>query len=266
MAPKPALAKTASIAAEALDRGRRHRLDLVPLGDVAAHRERPLLAAELGGELLERLQPPRREHQPVAPAAARAVAAPMPLLAPVIRRTGSSALDSRRFSHSARSGCPGSPDTQREARPPTPAPPPPACDNPPSVDPQRKRKIRLVVALSVAVLLAVALVYTSFSASTEAKEPSELVHAPPGTSYEHDRQGRQGLGPATAAASLRFRVADRDGGGESLPVTYSGIVPDPFRGGREIVLSGEVEHGVFVGERDTLVTKCPSKFTTANDS
>ena len=53
-------------AAEALERGRGHRLDLVPLGDVAAHRQRPLLAAELAGELLERLQPPRRQHQPVA--------------------------------------------------------------------------------------------------------------------------------------------------------------------------------------------------------
>ena len=52
------------------------------------------------------------------------------------------------------------------------------------VDPQRKRKIRLVVALSTAVLLAVALIYTSFSASTEAKEPSELLAATPGTSYE----------------------------------------------------------------------------------
>jgi cytochrome c-type biogenesis protein CcmE len=132
------------------------------------------------------------------------------------------------------------------------------------VDPQRKRKIRLVVALGVAVLLAVALVYTSFSASTEAKEPSELANAAPGASYE--LTGRVVKGSVEREGnSLRFLVADRDGGGERLPVTYSGVVPDPFRGGREIVLSGEVERGVFVGEPDTLVTKCPSKFTTAND-
>jgi cytochrome c-type biogenesis protein CcmE len=132
------------------------------------------------------------------------------------------------------------------------------------VDPQRKRKIRLVVALGVAVLLAVALVYTSFSASTEAKEPSELLNAAPGTSAE--LTGRVVKGSVERQGDgLRFRVADRDGSGGSLPVTYSGVVPDPFRGGREIVLSGEVEGGVFVGEQDTLVTKCPSKFTTAND-
>jgi len=133
------------------------------------------------------------------------------------------------------------------------------------MDPQRKRKIRLVVALSAAVLLAVALVYTSFSASSEAKEPSQLLGAAPGKSY--DMTGKVVPGSIRRNGdSLRFRVVDRDGNGESLPVTYSGTVPDPFRGGREIVLTGEVEQGVFVGEPDTLVTKCPSKFTTSNDS
>lgn len=139
-----------------------------------------------------------------------------------------------------------------------------ACDNARFVDPQRKRKIRLVVALGVAVLLAVALVYTSFSAATAAKEPSQLLTAAPGTSY--DMTGRVVKGSIRRQDDgLRFRVADRDGGSESIPVTYSGTVPDPFRGGREIVLTGEVQNGVFVGEPDTLVTKCPSKFTTAND-
>jgi len=133
------------------------------------------------------------------------------------------------------------------------------------MDPQRKRQIRLVVALGVAVLLAAALVYTSFSASTEAKEPSQLLSAAPGTSY--DMTGKVVRGSVRRnGQELRFRVANRDGGGKSLPVAYSGTVPDPFRGGREIVLTGEMANGVFVGERDTLVTKCPSKFTTSNDS
>jgi cytochrome c-type biogenesis protein CcmE len=132
------------------------------------------------------------------------------------------------------------------------------------VDPGRRRKIRLVIALSVAVLLAVGLVYTSFSASTEAKEPSQLLSAAPGTSY--DMTGRvvkhsvRHVGPG-----LRFRVADRENNRRSIPVTYSGTVPDPFRGGREIVITGEVRNGVFVGEPDSLVTKCPSKFTASKN-
>jgi cytochrome c-type biogenesis protein CcmE len=133
------------------------------------------------------------------------------------------------------------------------------------VDPGRKRKIRLVVALAAAVLLAGALVYTSFSASTEAKQPSQLVGVAPGSSY--DLTGKVVPGSVRHDGSgLRFRVADRDNPSASIPVTYSGTVPDPFRGGREIVLTGEVRHGVFIGERDTLVTKCPSKFTASNES
>ena len=132
------------------------------------------------------------------------------------------------------------------------------------MDPQRKRKIRLVVALSAAVLLAVALIYTSFSASTEAKEPSELLAATPGTSYE--MSGRVVKGSVERdGTGIAFRVVDRDGSGKSLPVTYTGTIPDPFRGGREIILTGAIENGVFVGEPDTLITKCPSKFTTKSD-
>jgi cytochrome c-type biogenesis protein CcmE len=132
------------------------------------------------------------------------------------------------------------------------------------VDPQRKRKIRLVIALSVAVLLAVALVYTSFSAATDAKEPSQLIGAAPGTSAELTGKvvkgsvHRQGEG-------IAFRVVDRDGKGGSLPVTYTGTIPDPFRGGREIVLTGALHGGTFVGEPETLTTKCPSKYTTKSD-
>jgi cytochrome c-type biogenesis protein CcmE len=133
------------------------------------------------------------------------------------------------------------------------------------VDPQRKRKIRLVAALSVAVLLAVALIYTSFSASTEAKEPSQLISATPGTTYEMTGKVVQGS-IKRDGNGIAFRVVDRDGSGRALPVTYEGTVPDPFRGGREIVLTGALaSSGTFVGEPETLITKCPSKFTTKSD-
>lgn len=113
-------------------------------------------------------------------------------------------------------------------------------------------------------LLAVALIYTSFSASTEAKEPSQLLAAAPGATYE--MTGRVVKGSIRREDDgISFRVVDRDGGGESLPVAYDGTVPDPFRGGREIVLTGSVENGTFVGEPETLITKCPSKFTTKPD-
>ena len=124
------------------------------------------------------------------------------------------------------------------------------------MDPARKRKIRLVVALTAALVLAGALVWTSFSASTEASKPSQLR---PGRSYEVT--GKVVGGTVTHAGDeLRFRIRDRDGT-RSVPVRYSGAVPDPFREGREVIVSGRLEKGTFVAERDSLVTKCPSKFT-----
>ena len=128
------------------------------------------------------------------------------------------------------------------------------------MDPSRKRKLRLVLALSVAVLLAGALVYTSFSASTEASTPSDvLASAEPGRSYE--LTGKVVKGSVEREGDrLRFAIRDRDGT-DSVPVVYEGVVPDPFREGREVIVSGELPEGTFVAERDSLVTKCPSKFT-----
>jgi cytochrome c-type biogenesis protein CcmE len=124
------------------------------------------------------------------------------------------------------------------------------------MDPSRKRRLRLVVALSAALLLAGALLYTSFSASTEASKPSQVE---PGRSYEVTGKVANGSVRHEGDALL-FRIRDRDGS-ESVPVRYSGAVPDPFREGREVIVSGRLENGTFVGERDSLVTKCPSKFT-----
>ena len=124
------------------------------------------------------------------------------------------------------------------------------------MDPSRKRKVRLVVALGAAVALAAALLYTSFTGSTEASKPSELK---PGRSYEVTGKVVDGS-IDRGGDELRFRIRDRDGRA-SVPVRYTGVVPDPFREGREVIVSGELRGGTLVAERDSLVTKCPSKFT-----
>jgi cytochrome c-type biogenesis protein CcmE len=135
------------------------------------------------------------------------------------------------------------------------------------MDPDRKRMIRLVVALSAAVVLAAALVYTSFSASTDTKEPSQLLTAQPGKSY--DVSGVVVPGSVHHhGTQLDFRVADRESdgsaGSKSVPVRYSGEVPDPFRAGREVIVTGTLAStGVLQGTRDSLITKCPSKYAQA---
>lgn len=126
------------------------------------------------------------------------------------------------------------------------------------MDPEKKRQIRLVIALSTAVLLAVGLIYTSFNASTEAVEPSDLMSASAeGTAY--DVTGKVALGSVEEGQPLRFEITDRDGG-SSVPVVYDGQVPDPFREGREVIVTGALEDGTLVAQKDSLITKCPSKF------
>jgi cytochrome c-type biogenesis protein CcmE len=130
------------------------------------------------------------------------------------------------------------------------------------MNPARKRTVRLIVALSAAVVLASALVYTSFSAASPALSPSQLIRqAQPGRSYQLTGTVMTGS-VRRRGGVLDFSVQDR-GGGAAIPVAYAGTVPDPFREGREVIVTVQRQGGAYVGERNSLITKCPSKFKTA---
>ena len=133
------------------------------------------------------------------------------------------------------------------------------------MNPSRKRKVRLIVALSAAVVLASALIYTSFSAASPALTPSQLLRtAQPGRSYV--LTGTVAKGSVRHEGSvLDFAVRDRKGS-SVVALAYTGTVPDPFREGREVIVTVEKQGGRYVGERNTLITKCPSKFKTAPPS
>lgn len=133
------------------------------------------------------------------------------------------------------------------------------------MDPSRKRKLRLWIALGLAVLLAGALAYTSFSAGRAQLLPSEALASP-----EH-RERPFELGGTVKDGSVRrqgerlsFVIKDPRGPA-AIPVTYTGAVPDPFREGREVLVDGRLKGRTFVGEPGTMTTKCPSKFTKAGE-
>lgn len=123
--------------------------------------------------------------------------------------------------------------------------------------------MRLVIALSVAALLAVFLLYTSVAGGTPSLQPSEL----------EGRDGRvalsgEAIGPVTGNArgeGLRFRLRDVEGTA-SVPVVYTGSVPELFRAGRAVHLQGRLKNGTFVAVPDTLTTKCPSKYSPKRQS
>jgi cytochrome c-type biogenesis protein CcmE len=123
---------------------------------------------------------------------------------------------------------------------------------------RRASPARLVIALGIAAMLAVFLVYTALAGGTPQLRPSQLK----GRTGEVSLVGKV-VGEVSGDArgsGLRFQLRDVEGTA-SVPVVYRGSVPELFRSGRDISLRGELRNGTFVGEPGTLVTKCPSKYT-----
>jgi len=132
------------------------------------------------------------------------------------------------------------------------------------MNPGRKRRVRLVVCLTLAVALAAGLVYTSFSAAAQALTPTQLlVRARPGVTYQLTGTVVNGSVRRLPNGVLDFRLADRTGAGRSIAVAYTGAVPDPFRVGRELIVTGMVRGTSFLATPGSMITKCPSKYSPA---
>ena len=132
---------------------------------------------------------------------------------------------------------------------------------------RNSRSVRLVLALSVAGVLAIFLLYVSIAGGrTPQLSPSKL--------YPH--RGTVSLvgkvigpvrGSGYSKGGLRFKVADIDSKSKMMVnVVYHGSVPDLFKVGRDVVVDGRGHYrsgqmALFVAKRNTLVTKCPSKYS-----
>lgn len=129
----------------------------------------------------------------------------------------------------------------------------------------KRSPARLVIALSVAALLAVFLVYTAIGGnSTPQYQPSELA----GKTGKVSVAGKV-VGPITgdahSARGLRFTIRDiqtpESGRPATVQVVYRGTVPDMFKVGRDVNATGTLQGGSVVATG--LTTKCPSKYTKA---
>jgi cytochrome c-type biogenesis protein CcmE len=124
---------------------------------------------------------------------------------------------------------------------------------------RRGSPARLIIALSVAAVLAVFLLYTSIAGGgTPSIQPSQLKG-------HHGRVSLVGIvvgkpGGDAHESGLRFMLRDRKSAAK-VPVVYKGSVPDLFKTGREVVVDGTLRNGTFVAVPNTLVTKCPSKYS-----
>ena len=123
---------------------------------------------------------------------------------------------------------------------------------------RRGSPARLVIAFSVAAVLAVFLLYTSIAGGgTPVVRPSQLAGHDGRVSLMGQVVGTPS-GDAHAGGK-RFRLRDVKGTA-TVMVVYKGSVPDLFKTGRDVVVDGRLRNGVFIAVPDTLVTKCPSKY------
>jgi cytochrome c-type biogenesis protein CcmE len=124
-----------------------------------------------------------------------------------------------------------------------------------------------VIALSIAAVLAVFLLYTSLAGGgTPSVSPSGL-----GSKTGEVSLVGKVVGTPTGDAhgtGLRFVLQDIEGERKQrVDVLYKGSVPDLFRTGRDVVVTGiQQADGTFVTTPGSMITKCPSKYQAADSS
>jgi cytochrome c-type biogenesis protein CcmE len=131
----------------------------------------------------------------------------------------------------------------------------------------KRSPARLVIALSVAAVLAIFILYTSIAgAGTPEISPSTLGgHAGQDVLLVGTVVGR--VSGDAQGSGMRFALKDDHGtNATQTRVLYTGSVPDLFKTGRQVVVEGTLRNGTFVAKPGSLVTKCPSKYTPAKSN
>jgi cytochrome c-type biogenesis protein CcmE len=116
-----------------------------------------------------------------------------------------------------------------------------------------------VVALAVAGVLAVFLIYTALGGGgIDLLQPSNLANHTGTVSLTGKVRGPV-IGDAKSDGGLRFSLHNINGESPLVPIVYHGSVPDLFKVGRDVNLTGHLDGTSFVANQ--MTTKCPSKYT-----
>jgi len=118
------------------------------------------------------------------------------------------------------------------------------------------------IAVTCTVLLAAlgGLMYTTLQEGTEYYKHVDEVMNDPG-----DWQGKRlqlhgfvnDLRQRPNTLEYRFQVQNN---GKVVAASYTGVVPDNFKNGAEVVLKGQLHGDAFAVENNGVMAKCPSKY------
>ncbi|MCT8160807.1 cytochrome c maturation protein CcmE [Pseudoruegeria sp. SHC-113] len=110
---------------------------------------------------------------------------------------------------------------------------------------KKQRRIQVIIVAAVALLLSTALIgYALRDGINFFRSPSQVVEAPPepGEVFRIGGLVEEGTLERGQGEAIRFMVTD---GGASVPVTFTGILPDLFEEGQGMVGTGSYVNGTF---------------------
>ncbi|HRM74376.1 MAG TPA: cytochrome c maturation protein CcmE [Paracoccus sp. (in: a-proteobacteria)] len=111
---------------------------------------------------------------------------------------------------------------------------------------KKKRRIQIIIAAAVALVLAAGLIGYGFRDGINLyRSPSQMTENPPGMGEVFRLGGLVETGTLLRGASetVSFKVTD---GGASVPVRFTGVLPDLFAEGQGMIGTGTMEGDTFV--------------------
>lgn len=111
---------------------------------------------------------------------------------------------------------------------------------------KKKRRIQVIVAAAVALLLAAGLIGYGFRDGINLyRAPSQMAENPPAAGEVFRLGGlvEEGTLIRGAGETVSFRVTD---GGASVPVRFTGVLPDLFEEGQGMIGTGQMQGDIFV--------------------
>jgi cytochrome c-type biogenesis protein CcmE len=130
----------------------------------------------------------------------------------------------------------------------------------------KTKPIKIVATATVLMTALLGLMYTTLSEGTEYYKHVDEVMADP-AAWEGKRLQLHGhvvdksIEKRPGTLDYRFKV---ESNGQVVTATYTGVVPDNFKDGAEVVMKGTLgPDGFKVDDRNGIMAKCPSKYEAA---
>ncbi len=110
---------------------------------------------------------------------------------------------------------------------------------------KKQRRIQVLAVAAVALVVATGLIgYALRDGINYFRSPAQVAESPPGPNEVFRIGGlvEEGSLVRGQGETITFSVTD---GGATIPVTYTGVLPDLFKEGEGVVATGKLEGGVF---------------------